>query len=106
MSAGARRPPRPTIGNANTKSTDRALLEQLPANTFSTPAIYDLQDFGDSCWIWMEDIEDSKADWTLDDFRDIAARLGRFNGAWLTGRAAPSFDWLCHQLAQRHRARL
>lgn len=72
------------------------LLDGMPDNTFSSPRIYDLQDFIDSCWIWMEDIEDSKDDWTLDDFRDVAARLGRFNGAWLTGRAAPSFAWLCH----------
>ncbi len=72
------------------------LLERLPADTFVSPEIYDLQDFGDSCWIWMEDIDDCKNDWTLDDFRDVATRLGRFNGAWLTGRAAPSFDWLCH----------
>ena len=62
------------------------LLDGMPANTFAIPQIYDLQDFGDSCWIWMEDIEDSKDEWTLDDFRDVAARLGRFNGAWLTGR--------------------
>lgn len=71
------------------------LLDGLPADTFSSPGIYYLQDLGDQCWIWMEDIEDSKDDWTLDDFRDVAARLGRFNGAWLTGKAAPSFNWLC-----------
>ncbi len=70
------------------------LPDQLPANTFSSPRIFELKDFGDSCWIWMEDIEDSKDDWTLDDFGDVATRLGRFNGAWLTGAAPPSFDWL------------
>lgn len=70
------------------------LLDGMPDNTFSSPRIYDLQEFSDCCWIWMEDIEDSKDDWTLDDFRDVATRLGRFNGAWLTGRAAPSFGWL------------
>lgn len=70
------------------------LLENLPANTFSTPRIYNLQDFGDSCWIWMEDVEDCKDRWSLADFSDIAARLGRFNGAWLTGRAPPGFNWL------------
>ena len=70
------------------------LLDQLPAHTFVTPEIYDLQDFGDQCSIWMEDIEDRKHAWTLGDFRDVAGRLGRFNGAWLTGRASPSYDWL------------
>ena len=70
------------------------LLDRMPDNTFSSPRVYDLEDFGDSCWIWMEDIEDSKDDWTLRDFRDIATRLGRFNGAWLTGAPPPAFDWL------------
>lgn len=72
------------------------LLDGMPADTFSSPRIYDLQEFSDSCWIWMEDIEDRKDDWTLDDFHDVAARLGRLNGAWLTGRAAPTFGWICH----------
>ncbi|MDE2775866.1 MAG: phosphotransferase [Chloroflexota bacterium] len=70
------------------------LLEDLPADTFSTPRIYDLNDFGNSCWIWMEDVEDCKDRWSLADFRNIAARLGRFNGAWLTRRAPPRFNWL------------
>ncbi len=72
------------------------LLDDLPAGAFTAPQIYRLQDFGDSCWIWMEDVEDRKERWTSADFRDIAARLGRFNGAWLSGRAAPSHTWLSH----------
>lgn len=71
-----------------------SLLEDLPVDTFSTPRIYDLNDFGDSCWIWMEDVEDCKDRWSLADFGSIAGRLGRFNGAWLTGRALPGFNWL------------
>lgn len=70
------------------------LLDDLPADTFTAPQIYGMQDWGDSCWIWMEDVEDSKGGWTTAEFRDIAARLGRFNGAWLTGRAMPSHAWL------------
>lgn len=67
---------------------------ELPANSFTTPRIFDLQDFGDSCWIWMEDIEDEKGEWTLADYRDIAQRLGRFNGAWLRAKRLPDVDWL------------
>ena len=70
------------------------LLAELPADTFRAPRIFDLQDFGDSCWIWMEDIEDDKGEWTLADFGDIAERLGRFNGAWLTAKPLPDFDSL------------
>ena len=70
------------------------LLDDLPADTFTAPQIYGTQDWGDSCWIWMEAVEDCKDRWALADFRDIAARLGRFNGAWMTGRAPPDFNWL------------
>ncbi|MYE26539.1 MAG: phosphotransferase [Chloroflexi bacterium] len=71
-----------------------SILAELPANSFSTPRIFDLQDFGNSCWIWMEDIEDIKGAWTLSDFDDIAQRLGRFNGAWMTAKPLPDYDWL------------
>ncbi len=69
------------------------LPRDLPANSFAAPRVYALQDHGDACWLWLEDIADSKGEWTLEDFRDIARRLGRFNAAWLT-RPPPSFDWL------------
>ncbi|MCY3833486.1 MAG: phosphotransferase [Chloroflexi bacterium] len=71
------------------------LLKSLPADTFVAPQIFATEDFGDSCWIWMEDIKDSKSDWTLSDFHDIALRLGRFNGAWLEDASPPSPVWLC-----------
>ena len=70
------------------------ILAALPASSFSTPRIFELKDFGDSCWIWMEDIEDVKGAWTLADFGDIAKRLGRLNGAWLTAKPPPAFNWL------------
>ncbi len=70
------------------------MLDGMPANTFTTPEIHRLDDHGDSCWIWMEDIADDKGAWSLADFHDIALRLGRFNGAWLNGAAQPSYAWL------------
>lgn len=70
------------------------ILASLPADSFSTPRIIDLQDFDDACWLWMEDIVDSKGDWTLADFHDIAERLGRFNGAGLSVEPLPEYEWL------------
>ncbi|MCY4018801.1 MAG: phosphotransferase [Chloroflexi bacterium] len=70
------------------------LLDDLPPDAFATPQIYALEDFGACCWIWMEDIVDLKLEWTFDDYRAIAGRLGRFNGAYLTGRMLPERDWL------------
>ena len=68
------------------------LLRDLPANSFSTPRVYRLEDLGGACWIWMEDIKDRKGGWSLADYHDIAMRLGRFNGAGLS--EPPAFDWL------------
>lgn len=71
------------------------MLNRLPADTFAAPRIFATEDFGDSCWIWMEDIKDSKSDWTLSDFHEIGLRLGRFNGAWLGDASPPGSVWLC-----------
>ena len=70
------------------------LLAELPSESFSLPRMYGFEDFGDACWIWMEDIVDNKRDWTLADYEDIALRLGRFNGAWLNSDALPDTPWL------------
>ncbi len=71
-----------------------SLLDDLPPDAFAAPQIYALEDFEDCCWIWMEDIVDLKPSWELADYHDIARRLGRFNGACLSARALPDYDWL------------
>ncbi len=70
------------------------LLADLPAGSFLMPRIYMVEDYGESCWIWMEDIADGKGDWHLEVFADVAERLGRFNGAWLCGADLPRAAWL------------
>ncbi len=69
------------------------LLEDLPANTFVAPHIVQLRDFDDSCWLWMADYADHKDNWRLDDYSDMARRLGRMNGGMI-GRDLPARDWL------------
>ena len=70
------------------------LLDSLPANTFATPEIFWLEDFGKCCWIWMEDLRDAKVQWSLADYDSVALRLGRFNGAYLSGYELPDYSWL------------
>ena len=70
------------------------MLDGLPPNTFAAPRIYGLEDFGDACWIWMEDLGGGKPDWSLADYRETAIRLGRLNGAYLMGRPLPAYEWL------------
>ena len=81
-----------------------SLLDDLPPDAFAAPQIYALEDFEDCCWIWMEDIVDLKPSWELADYHDIARRLGRFNGACLSARALPDYEWLSHDWHWRHRA--
>ena len=76
------------------------MLDNLPANAFATPEIFQLEDFGDCCWIWMEDLRDSKAQWSLADYGSVALRLGRFNGAYLSEYELPDYLLADQRLAQ------
>lgn len=50
-----------------------------------------------ACWCWIEDVGDeSTPRWTLDQYRRAARCLGRFNGAYLTGRPLPQREWFGH----------
>ena len=69
------------------------MLADLPAETFIAPRVLRLRDFGDACWIWMTDYDERKQGWLLEDYREVALRLGRMNGAWL-GRDLPQQVWL------------
>ncbi len=70
------------------------MLADMPRDSFVPPRIFALEEHDDACWIWMEDIADSKGAWSLEDFADVAERLGRFNGAWLAGAPQPAPAWL------------
>ncbi len=70
------------------------LLASPPPRTFALPRVYRCEDRGEACWIWMEDIRDTKDAWSLADYQDIALRLGRFNGAWLSAARLPEYAWL------------
>lgn len=70
------------------------ILEPMPPDSFSLPSIYGVADHGESCWIWMEDVEDIKDAWTLADYCNIAMHLGRFNGAFALACSLPDQEWL------------
>jgi hypothetical protein len=49
----------------------------------------------ESCWLWLEEVEDSYGpSWPLAQYAQAARALGRFNGAYLGGRALPAYPWL------------
>lgn len=70
------------------------ILADMPSDSFVPPTVFAVEAHDNVCWIWMEDIVDAKDEWTLDDFADVAERLGRFNGAWLARTRLPAASWL------------
>jgi hypothetical protein len=71
------------------------LLDDLPGGLYA-PRCLGLSEYADSvCWLWLEDVAASMdGAWSLVDYGMAARHLGRFNGAYLTGRPLPSLPWL------------
>jgi tRNA A-37 threonylcarbamoyl transferase component Bud32 len=70
------------------------MLATLPQIGLTTPIIYDCTELPNVCWIWMEDVPADQQTWDWTDYRLVARRLGRFNGAYLTGHPIPDYPWL------------
>jgi hypothetical protein len=71
------------------------LLHRLPEG-LAAPRCYGVEEQpGNVIWLWLEDISDRYAGvWPLDRFGLAARHFGRFNGAYLQGRAGTAFPWL------------
>jgi len=70
------------------------MLATLPETGLTTPKIYGCTEHPEACWIWMEDLGEIQRPRDLADLRLVARRLGRFNGAYLTGQPLPDYPWL------------
>jgi hypothetical protein len=69
-------------------------LAALPG-PLRAPRCYGVTEREDGGWIWMEHISEATGQrWSLADFGRAAAHLGRFAGAFLTGRPVPDQPWL------------
>ncbi len=74
------------------------LLDGLPAG-LAAPRCYGVDEGADGVRLWLEDIaEPSGTRWSLARYGEAARHLGRFNGAYLTGRSLPEEPWLCRDL--------
>jgi hypothetical protein len=71
------------------------LLDDLPGD-IAAPRCLAIEERADeSCWLWLEEVEDPYGPrWPLTQYADAARALGRFNGAYLAGRALPPYPWL------------
>jgi hypothetical protein len=71
------------------------LLSDLPGG-LSAPRCLGMSEYAeDLCWLWLEDVSDSGSQtWSLAEYGLAARHLGRFNGAYATGRPLPLSPWL------------
>jgi hypothetical protein len=75
---------------------ERGLLEDLPPG-LEAPRCFGHTEHGSQHQLWLEDLGTDAMRWRLDDYRKAARALGRFNGAYLTGRSLPEVGWLSRQ---------
>lgn len=71
------------------------LLADLPAG-LTAPRCFDVTEQpGGGGWLWLEEVLDTATGrWSRERFAAVAQRLGRFGGAYLTGRSLPDYPWL------------
>ena len=69
-----------------------ALRDQLP-DGLTTPRCYRASENEDSCWLWLEDIQESQ-EWSLATFGLAARRFGQLNGFYAVESRIPAWPWL------------
>jgi Phosphotransferase enzyme family len=70
------------------------LFAELPQGLERPRCLGVAEHSGDQLWLWLEDIDERHAAWTLDDYGRVAFRVGHFNTAHLCGQPVPEFPWL------------
>jgi hypothetical protein len=75
---------------------ERGLLEDLPPG-LGAPRCFGHAEHGGQHQLWLEDLGMDAMRWRLSDYEKAARALGRFNGAYLTGRSLPVTGWLSRQ---------
>lgn len=71
---------------------ESSLREELP-DGLTTPHCYQVSDYGDTYWLWLEDIADATP-WSLATFGQAARQFGYLNGLYAVERPIPSWGWL------------
>jgi hypothetical protein len=79
-------------------------LDSLPPG-ITAPRVYAIEGGDEGVSLWLEDVTESVPVWPLARYAVAARDLGRFNGAYLAGRATPAAptlrnDWLAGWVAK------
>ncbi|MGH8245782.1 MAG: phosphotransferase, partial [Gammaproteobacteria bacterium] len=79
----------------DTLAYQSGLLEDLPGGIVAPRCFGIMEQASDEFWIWLEEITDDVGPaWPPARYGLAAEHLGRFNGAYLTGRPLPAWSWL------------
>jgi hypothetical protein len=71
------------------------LLDNLPGGSRAAQCFGIVEQPGLEIWLWLEEIVDeTQANWTLEQYGTVAHHLGQFNGAFLEKRSLLSQPWL------------
>ena len=69
------------------------LLDDLSGNLVA-PHCFGVDEYpGQEFWIWLEDIPEQEANWSLERYGLAARHLGQFNGPYFMGRSLPEAPW-------------
>ena len=69
------------------------LLDDLSENLVA-PHCFGVDEYsGQEFWVWLEDIPEQEANWSLERYGLAARHLGQFNGPYFMGRPLPEAPW-------------
>jgi hypothetical protein len=78
------------------------LLEDLPGDIDAPACLAEVTAADGSVWAWLSPMSDGAlACWDAGHFALVARKLGRFNGAYLTGEPLPRAGWLSRQWTRK-----
>jgi hypothetical protein len=72
---------------------ESGLLRELPEG-LAAPRCYAVVGAGEYAQLWLEDVPEDDAPWSMARFALAARQLGRFNGQYLARRRLPTYPWL------------
>jgi hypothetical protein len=70
-------------------------LQHLPPGV-GAPRCFGVLEHVHERWLWLEDLTEPERQWSLDHYHAASRCLGKFNGAYLAGRAVPADSWWSH----------
>lgn len=100
--SGSSDPAAPTYWKRETLVYQSGLVANLPGDLVAAQCFAVVEPSAEEAWLWLEDVQETSAQWTLDRYGTAARHLGQFNGAYLAGHPLPeSLPWFANGRVRR-----